>query len=102
LKFKKHVEQARTSRTFIADNTHKVLLLSVPQHMLLQVLLLLERRVASFVVALERAVFAVNILYVNLQLSAGGECRRALIAVIILDLEVTLQMLLDVLLFERA
>lgn len=70
------------------------------QHMLLQVLFLLERRVASFVVALERTIFAMHILDVNLQLGACGEGRRTLIAVVVLDLEMTLQMLFDMLLFK--
>jgi hypothetical protein len=74
----------------------------VTQHVLLQVLLLLERRVASLVLALERTILAVDIFDVNLQLSSCGEARRTLVAVIVLDLEVTLQMLLDVLLFEGA
>ena len=43
-----------------------------------------------------------DILDVNLQLGSSGEARRALIAVVVLDLEVTLQMFFDVLFFERA
>lgn len=43
-----------------------------------------------------------HILNMNLQLGAGGEGGWTLIAVIIFDLEVTLQMLLDVLLLEGA
>lgn len=89
-------------QTFVADDAHEVLLLRVPQHVLLQVLLLLERRVAAFVVALERTILAVDVLDVNLQLSSGCEGRRTLVAVVIFDLEVTLQVLLDVLLLERS
>lgn len=53
-------------------------------------------------IALERPILAVDILDVDLQLGPGGEGRRTLIAVIVLDLKVTLQMLLDVLLLEGA
>lgn len=72
------------------------------QHVLLQVLLLFEGRFAALVIALERTILAVDILDVNLQFGAGGEGRRTLIAVIVLDLKVTLQMLLDVLFLEGA
>jgi hypothetical protein len=70
--------------------------------MLLQVLFLLKRRVTTFVVALKWTIFAMHIFDVNLQLGACGEGRRTLIAVVVLDLEMTLQMLLDVLFFEGA
>lgn len=88
--------------TFVAHNTHEILFLRMTQHVFFQVLFLLERRIASLVLALERAILAVDVLDVNLQFGAGGEARRTLVAVIVLDLEVTLQMLFDVLLFERA
>lgn len=89
-------------QTFIAHNTDEVLLLRVSQHVFFQVLLLLERRLAPFMLAFERTIFAVNVFDVNFQLGPGGEGRRTLIAMVVLDLEVALQMFLDVLLLEGA
>lgn len=70
--------------------------------MLLQVLLLLKGRLAAFVFALEWTILAVDVLDVNLQFGAGGEGRRTLVAVIVLDLKMPFQVLLDVLLLEGA
>lgn len=70
--------------------------------MLLQVLLLLESRLAALVFALERTILAMDVLDVNLQFGAGGEGRRTLVAVVVLDLEMPLQVLLDVLFLEGA
>lgn len=52
--------------------------------------------------ALEWTILAMDVLDVNLQFGAGGEGRRTLIAVIVLDLEMPFQVLLDVLLLEGA
>lgn len=101
-KFKSLSHEDDESQTFIANYTNKVLLLRVSQHVLLQVLLLFESRFAALVIALERTILAVDILDVDLQFGSGGEGRRTLIAVIVLDLKVALQMLLDVLFLERA
>lgn len=89
-------------QTFITHNADEVLLLGVSQHVFLQVLFLFKRRIASFMIAFERAILAMDVLDVNLQLCARCESWRTLIAVIVLDLEVALQMLLDVLLLERS
>lgn len=70
--------------------------------MLLQVLLLLKSRLAAFMFALEWTILAMDVLDVNLQFGAGGEGRRTLVAVIVLDLEMPLQVLLNVLLLEGA
>lgn len=53
-------------------------------------------------IALERTLLTMHILNVNLELGASGEGGGTLIAVIIFDFEVTLQMLFDVLLLKRA
>lgn len=89
-------------RTFIANNANEVLLLGVTQHVFLQVLLLLEGRLATFVFALEWTILAMHVLDVNLQLRASCECRRTLVAVVVFDLEMAFQMLFDVLLLERS
>lgn len=60
-------------QTFVANNADEVLFLCMTQHMLLQVLLLFERRVTSFVVAFERTLLTMYILDVNLQLSSSRE-----------------------------
>lgn len=60
-------------QTFVAHHADEVLLLCVSQHVLLQVLLLFESRVAAFVLALKRTLLAMHILNVNFQLGAGGE-----------------------------
>lgn len=61
-----------------------------------------ERRLASLVLAFEWTIFAVNVFDVNLQFGTGGESGWTLIAVVVLDFEMTLQMLLDVLFLERS
>lgn len=52
--------------------------------------------------ALERTLLAMHIFNMDFQLCAGGKGRWTLIAVVIFDFEVALQMLLDVLLLECA
>lgn len=91
-----------SSLTFVTHHADKVLLLSVTQHMLLQVLFLLKGRLAAFVLALEWTILAMDVLDVDFQFSAGGEGRRTLVAVVVLDLKVPLQVLLDVLFLEGA
>lgn len=70
--------------------------------MLLQVFLLLKGRLAALMFALEWTILTVDVLDVNLQFGAGGEGRRTLVAVIVLDLEMPFQVLLDVLLLKCA
>jgi hypothetical protein len=53
-------------------------------------------------VALEWPLITMDIFDVNFKLGSSRECGRTLIAMIIFNFEMSLQMLLDVLLFERS